>query len=222
MQDMATMRSDEEAETGAVKSRIERCFRQIETERMAGIPILNRALRVEVVGLQRFGEEWLSILITPWFMNVMLLPVSPGDGSIAGAASARAVGTKELVGFPAGRFEMIQGFEAAVGHYRMCSLFSPVLEFADHESAVLAAEAALASLLQSDADDHTDAAMEMIWRGERPAVGRGEEVPDASTIGGEPTPADRVGHSQDGGSVTALSRRGLLLGRLRTEGQREL
>lgn len=218
MRGIEAKRSEEAKEANAAKARIERCFRQIEKERMAGIPILNRALRVEVVGLQRFGEEWLSILITPWFMNVMLLPQSPASKAMSQVSSPAAVGHKELVGFSAGRFEMIHGFEAAVGHYRMCSLFSPVLEFADHESAVQAAEVALASLLESDADADTDTGMEMIWRGERPMVGQGEVVSDAGATGEEPVAADEVGRPENGGSVTALSRRGLLLGRLPKEG----
>lgn len=134
---------------------------------MAGIPILNPALAVEVVRLQAFAGEWLCVLITPWFMNVMLLPMS---GSAADALPATTTGTKQTVSFPAGRFEMICGFEPQLGPYRMCSLFSPVLEFADHASAVATAEAALAEILASgqEGDDPDDAEMAMIWRGERP------------------------------------------------------
>ena len=205
----------------AVRTRIELCFRQIETERMSGIPILNRALRVEVVGIRRFGAEWLCILLTPWFMNVMLLPDAVAAGPAQDAASPAAVGSKSTVVLPAGRFEMIQGFEAGLGHYRMCSLFSPVLEFADHESAVQAAEAALAALFDRDSDDDADAGMEMIWRGERPMDPRGDDASDPATTDTAPVAAEKDGRFDTGEPATALSRRRLLLGRIRTEGPSE-
>ena len=149
-----------------IAQRIKRCFREIELENMAGIPILNTALSVETVGLQAFADEWLCILITPWFMNVMLLPATQS----AAEATSALPGTKQTVSFPAGQFEMICGFDARIGHYRMCSLFSPVLEFADQESAVAAAQAALAEVLTENAqtDQQDDIDMIMIWDGERP------------------------------------------------------
>jgi [NiFe] hydrogenase assembly HybE family chaperone len=207
-------------EAGGVRSAIECCFRQIETDRMAGIPILNHALQVEVVGLQRFGAEWLCILLTPWFMNVMLLPVPPADGAMPDTSYAGAVGHKELVAFPAGRFEMIQGYEAGIGHYRMCSLFSPVLEFADHESAVQAAEAALAALLQGHADDEVDPGMDMIWRGERPSVPKAGKASEVVEKGDDASPPIGAEHHGDAKSVPELSRRGFLLGRSRGESRR--
>lgn len=216
----------ERDEANGVRAGIERCFRQIETERMAGIPILNRALRVEVVGLQRLGDEWLSILLTPWFMNVMLLPHSDsrsdGRAGVSGqdAGTSAVVGSKTTAHLPAGRFEMIQGFEAAIGHYRMCSLFSPVLEFADHESAVQAAEAALAALLDQDCAREEDPGMEMIWRGERPADAVHDRPSDHdsadtdSALSGDAEPRSGHGNQQP----PAVSRRGLLFGRLPREG----
>lgn len=168
---------------------------------MAGIPILNPALRVEVVGLQCFGDVWLCVLLTPWFMNVMLLPA----GAAGDQSGPPAVGAKEAMAFPAGRFEMIHGFEPGLGRYRMCSLFSPVLEFADQESAVAAAEAALTALLEKAGDEDTarDPGMDMIWRGERPSRG--------------PTNAETAEAEPD---CPELSRRGLLFGRAHREAQR--
>jgi [NiFe] hydrogenase assembly HybE family chaperone len=201
-------------EAAAIEARIERCFHRIETQRMAGIPILNRALRVEVVGLGRFGDEWLCILVTPWFMNVMLLPAAVDDGAATGTASPGAVGGKELVAFPAGRFEMIRGYEADIGSYRMCSLFSPMLEFADHDSAVVAATAALAALTEADAVADSDAEMAMIWRGERPPRRASDTPAEADEV---PAPPQAVARTDNAVPAIALSRRGLLLGRLRAE-----
>lgn len=194
-------------ETGAATAdQITRCFREIEATRMAGIPILNPALSVEVVGLREFCGEWLCILITPWFMNVMLLPAIDRAADPMPAAT----GTKQIVSLPAGRFEMICGFEPLLGHYRMCSLFSPVLEFADQASAVAAAEAALEELVASERDSCTedDAEMAMIWRGERPErIQRSE----AMTVGAE-QPANDPEVIAPVTGRQPLSRRGLLFG----------
>lgn len=198
-----------------LKARIERCFRAIEAERMAGIPILNKAVRVEVVGLHRYQEAWFCILVTPWFMNVMQLPSSEGDASGAKASMAAAVGSKSAVAFPAGQFEMINGFEKEIGHYSMCSLFSPMHEFADHESAVLAAQAALASLLETDCQEDLDADMAMIWRGKRPMDRKPEPAQGADENGpvADESPASKPSGKRD----AALDRRSLLLGRARGE-----
>lgn len=198
-----------------LKARIERCFRAIETERMAGIPILNRAVDVEVVGLNCYQDAWLCILITPWFMNVMLLPPADKRQADAQAAMAGAVGSKTLVAFPAGQFEMINGFEAEIGRYSMCSLFSPMFEFADHESAVAAAQTALAALLESDRDEDADADMAMIWRGERPMVG--EEKRLHVTEANDPAAEELLDRKPSGESAAAVDRRSLLLGRVRGE-----
>lgn len=206
------MGSDGSDLAGAVRTRIEHCFRQIETERMVDIPILNGALRVEVVGLRPVADEWLCILVTPWFMNIMLLPTSNDDRVDPKTVSPGAIGSRTLVAFPAGRFEMIRGFEAGIGHYRMCSLFSPMHEFADHESAVLAAKAALDALIEADADIDSD--MAMIWRGERPARRPSEQGREADT---GLIQSESIGQTDDGKPVISLSRRGLLLGRARAE-----
>lgn len=197
-----------------VAQRIEDTFRRIETTRMDGVPILNRALRVEVVGLQRFGDAWLCVLLTPWFMNVMLMNCDEHDPD---RHAASAVGEKCMVAFPAGPFEMIHGSEPGLGAYRMCSLFSPVLEFADHDSAVLTARTALAMLLETEAADAAveEPDMAMIWRGERP---RPKVLEDGAAAGR--TPAGTADHDGDDiapgdkAERASLSRRRFLTGRL--------
>lgn len=149
-------------EPRAIAQRLEAAFRRIERERMAGVPILNHALRVKAAATQGWNGHWLSALVTPWFINVMLL-------SQEGAPERVPVGAKRTFVFPAGRFEFIRGEEEDLGPYWMCSLFSPVLEFADAESAEAAAATALEVMLADDDEESAaDADMAMIWRGELP------------------------------------------------------
>jgi [NiFe] hydrogenase assembly HybE family chaperone len=100
------------------------------------------------------------------------------------------------VTFPAGRFEFIHAFEDELGPYRMCSLFSPVLEFADQESAEATAQAVLAELFSTSADDDEDRDMVDIWEG---------RVPEAEAIAA----LDNTEVAPAGESV-AMTRRSLL------------
>ncbi len=115
----------------------------IERERMADVPILNSSLSVEAVGFREWEGQCLGVLITPWFMNLMLLPLDPDT-----RAEERHSGDTSTVNFPAAEFEFIYGEEAGIGGYRMCSLFSPVFEFEDHAAAVATAESVLEQLMK--------------------------------------------------------------------------
>ncbi len=129
-----------------IATELESAFGRIHRERMADVPILNDALRVEAVGFVAHDDDVLGVLITPWFMNLMLVSAEPA------AAHGQQPGEKSTVSLPGGDFEFIAGNEEGVGDYRMCSLFSPVFEFADHDTAVATATAVMERLL-TVADD---------------------------------------------------------------------
>ena len=119
--------------------RLERVFERIAATRMAGLPFLNAALRVEAVGMRPWQGQWLGVLVTPWSINVVLLP---GDGEWPSLAT----GGERFVDLPAGRFRFLAGRDDELGEYHACSLFSPALEFADHAAAVATAAAAIEAL----------------------------------------------------------------------------
>jgi [NiFe] hydrogenase assembly HybE family chaperone len=141
---------------------LETAFTRIQHERMADIPLLNPALEVQAVGFSVRAEYCLGVLITPWFMNLMLLPLA-GD-AWAGLPS----GTKINRSFPSGTYEFILGEEEGVGRYLMCSLFSPVFEFQNQEAAVVTAEAVLQSLMDETSRDEVsthEREIRTIWNG---------------------------------------------------------
>ena len=119
---------------------LERAFEAVRRERMEGVPMLNPTLEVEAVGFRPWREHWLGILITPWFMNVVLMPRV--------GAAWQAIGERETRHhvLPGGVFEFIGGREATLGDYQACSLFSPMFEFADQREARATALAALDAL----------------------------------------------------------------------------
>ena len=112
-------------------------FARIGEERMRDIGLYNHALRVEAVGFRPW-EGWLAgILVTPWFMNFMLLPTAPER--MAGAEVAE----KRRVEMPCGEVVFTVGEVEEIGAYLASSLYSPMGRFDVHEMAVATAWAAV-------------------------------------------------------------------------------
>ena len=154
MTDLSPANGVAEEKTSAVLAleqtrKLQAAFSKIERERISDIPILNPSLHVAAIGMRPFGESWVCALVTPWFIDLMALPQTP---EVAEAWNRMGVGTKVQHDFPAGTFEFICGADEGLGPYRMCSLFSPVLQFANQEAALVTAEAALTALFDENLD----------------------------------------------------------------------
>lgn len=128
--------ADADAMSEAV-ARLEHCFVTVHRQRMRDVPILNRALSVKAVGFRRWGDFWLGALVTPWFINLVMLPVKADHNRLP------RVGEKLCCGLPAGNFAFTAAYEETIGSYLACSLLSPVLEI---HSQQMAEEVACASL----------------------------------------------------------------------------
>lgn len=136
MTDSALPRPDRPTPAAA----LQQAFRGVLDQHMRDVPMLNPALCVEAVGFRPWSDHWLGILVTPWFMNLLLMPRV--------VAKWQAIGERESrhFVFPAGVFEFIGGRDATLGDYQACSLFSPMFEFANQQEAHDTAVAALVSL----------------------------------------------------------------------------
>ena len=124
-------------------ARVQAAFERVARTRMAGMPFVNPALRVELVGLREWNGEHIGVLVTPWSINVLLLP---GRGTW----TPLPAGAERFVDFPAGRYRFVAAIDDVIGEYHACSLFSPALEFQDQEAARLTASLALGALLDPD------------------------------------------------------------------------
>ncbi|WP_031438311.1 [NiFe]-hydrogenase assembly chaperone HybE [Methylobacter tundripaludum] len=124
-----------------IKYTLETTFNEILDKRMRDLPVVNASLSVQAVGFNRFGEDWLGVLITPWFMNLMLLPGPDSHWR------TQQPGTKIDKRFPYGAFEFTLGSEPQMGIYALCSLFSPMFQFENQAAALAAAQSALQGLL---------------------------------------------------------------------------
>ena len=125
---------------------LEQLYDDIRITRMADIPILNDKLKVQAVGFREWNKHVLGVLITPWFMNLMLLPTEETDWP----TYSYSVGSKHTYTFEAGSFEFIVGEEENLGRYMSCSMFSPMFEFADHDAAVQTAEAIVVGMFKEE------------------------------------------------------------------------
>ncbi len=132
------------ASADAVAQRVQQAFADLQATRMQDLPFLNPALRVEAVGFRVWEGRYLGILITPWFMNLLLLPQDP--------AQWRHVRYGDSIAYqlPAGVFEFISARESQIPDYQSCSLFSPMFEFGDQEGARATAIAALDALFAAE------------------------------------------------------------------------
>jgi len=123
-------------------ARLAAAFRVV-AARMQGLAFVNPAIDVEAVAFAPWEAHWLGVMLTPWFMNLVLMPCDPAWWQ------PLAPGAKRRYRFPAGDYEFVGARDEAIGDYQVCSLFSPLLEFADHETARQVATLARAALFDS-------------------------------------------------------------------------
>lgn len=132
----------------AMKQRVavlEALFDDISNTRMAGMPVKNPALKVQAVGFAPVPHQpdmLQGVLITPWFMNLVRLPLRNAPASNRMLAE-RQKATRQ---FGNTDFEFIGSFEVRIGAFEVCSLYSPMFEFADHPGALATAQEVLNQL----------------------------------------------------------------------------
>jgi [NiFe] hydrogenase assembly HybE family chaperone len=121
-----------------------RAFRRIDAERMRGLPISNPRLRVEAIGFRDWRDHRLGVLVTPWFMNLVLMPRPAGE------SGQPAADTGTTWRFPAGDFVFTPGdCDSGIPRFQRLSLYASMHEFPDRESVRRVAEAVLSRLFQS-------------------------------------------------------------------------
>lgn len=128
---------------------LEAAFRRIAATRMAGLPILHPNLAVEAVDFRRWHGKWLGVLITPWAINLVMLPDSDPE------FAALTVDRRQTWHFPSGEYDFMGGDEEECGAYQFCSLVSPVPEegVADQAAARALAAEVLVHLFSDPADE---------------------------------------------------------------------
>ena len=130
-------------------------FTEIFHAKMRDVPIINHALHVEAVGFRAYEGRLLGVLLSPWFMNLILLPAAGEDWSDL------RPGAKEAITFPSGEYEFIHNVRELTGGYKACSLFSPMEDFASQMNAVSVAHEIMVALFDGENREETDRAAEI-------------------------------------------------------------
>jgi [NiFe] hydrogenase assembly HybE family chaperone len=117
-------------------------YRSIECQRMRGLPICNAVLQVEAVGFRPRGDCLCGVLITPWFMNLVLLP------AVRENWSASASGSKINCRFPTGEYEFTLSVPEGIDAHLSTPLFSTLQDFPDQDTARRVAEEVLERLYE--------------------------------------------------------------------------
>jgi len=96
---------------------------------MADMPLRNPALRVEAVGFRDWEAGRVGVLVTPWCVNLVILP------TVTNPAGARGADVRQSWRFPSGVYEFMGGSEPECGPFQFCSLYSPPGEFCSQDQA---------------------------------------------------------------------------------------
>lgn len=105
-------------------------FRQIGDERMRDLPFYNPALVVEAWDFSGFDDDSLiGVLITPWFMNLIVLPLVPEP------IVANRYGESRMIALPSGEKQFLYGGDPEVGAFWAHSLHSPMHKFSSQMQA---------------------------------------------------------------------------------------
>lgn len=110
-----------------------RQFEAIYVDHMRDLPIVNSCLKVEAVGFQPYESHQLGVLITPWFMNLVLVP-----GNDEWAENAQ--GDRNSIEFPSGPIDFTTSRDDALGTYLTAVLFRSVADLPDQLTARAIAE----------------------------------------------------------------------------------
>lgn len=122
---------------------VEAAFQRIYVDHMSDVPIANQALQVQALDFALWQENWLGVLITPWCINLLLLPGPHGHwGSVAG-------NHRLFHSFPSGNYAFLGGKEPEIGEYQSCSLISTMSQFVEQESACAVAREVIKNMLKA-------------------------------------------------------------------------
>ena len=136
------MASADDVAARDVGARLAAIYAAIADRSMRELPVFNDRLGVEAVGFAGHEGRAVGVLVTPWFMNLVVAAL-PG-----GSLPPRPAGASIDHALPGGDFACVVGEVAGFGRLDSASLFSPMFEFDDVDVARAVADAAIEEILR--------------------------------------------------------------------------
>jgi len=136
-------------------AKLVRHFRTIYDEHMRDLPIVNTSIDVEGFGFRDFEAHRLGVLITPWFMNLVLLPANEQWGD-------SAQGDTTMVDFPSGPVEFTVSRDQELGTYLTASLPGSIANLPDQATAREVAQQGLTELFVRPRNERTLSRRELL------------------------------------------------------------
>ena len=179
-------------EVAVITSQLDSVFNDILVNEMAGLPLLNPKINVEVLGFQEFEGRTIGIVISPWLMSLVMLPSSQlGDDW-----SKFEIGQQHIHTFPSGDFKFLVNEFKGIGICQVHAIHSPMASFFSHDHARVTAFQFMNKLMTVvDEDDRLDESrLERFINGEdMDDIQKSEKVPEDSAETGtesvdKPTP----------------------------------
>ncbi len=154
-------------------------FNEIWHSKMRDVPMVNRNLEVRAVGFRVYEGRLLGVLLSPWFMNLVLLPTEDEDWD------RLTPGEKEVISFPSGRYEFTHNTRPMIGGYKACSLFSMMGDFKTQADAVEVASAVMQALFNEENVAETDRSADI-------RAAREAEIAESTPAPIDPEPSRRA------------------------------
>ena len=185
LEDPGSEAMQEAAQIAALTEKLVADFTEVWHSTMRDVPLVNKALRVEAVGFRKHNGMVMGVLVSPWFMNLVLLP----DGE---DWSDLTTGAKEVISFQSGDYEFIHNTREMTGGYKACSLFSPMGDFTSHKDATDVARAVMEAIFDPEHRADTDRAADIRAAREAELAAVVETEADESEVALDPTPSRRA------------------------------
>jgi [NiFe] hydrogenase assembly HybE family chaperone len=103
-------------------------------------PPVNATLSCRALGFARYRGDWLGVVITPWFVDLYLLP---GGGELWGDIPS---GQRRYVELPRGTVPFTAADNPQIGPYQYSPLISPVSVLPDMTAAIKLANDVLSGI----------------------------------------------------------------------------
>ena len=143
----------ETTEIAEITSQLDSLFNNILANEMAGLPLLNPKINVEVLGFQEFEGRTIGIVISPWLMSLIMLPSS----QLADDWSMFEIGQQHVHTFPSGDYKFLVNEFEGIGICQVHAIHSPMSNFFTHDQAKITALIFMKKLMTVvDEDDRLD------------------------------------------------------------------